>query len=110
MHELTHLGFKQSKHDYSLFIKKYSGSLAIAAVIVDDIIVTSTYPTSVHSLKAHLNKVFSIKDLGKLHFFLGIEVNYTSDSITLNRSSLNNFYSLSGFLLADQLLLLSHLI
>lgn len=34
-------------------------------------------------MKAHLNHVFGIKDLGILHYFLGIEVGYVSDGIVL---------------------------
>ncbi|KAL8097768.1 hypothetical protein AgCh_030767 [Apium graveolens] len=37
------------------------------------------------SLKDHLHKTFSIKDLGQLSFFLGIEVGYSADGITLTQ-------------------------
>ena len=38
--ELIHLDFVQSKNDYSLFIKKTNGKMCIAAVYVDDVILT----------------------------------------------------------------------
>ena len=36
-------------------------------------------------LKHHLNKVFSITDLGLLHFFLGLEVHYSHQGIILTQ-------------------------
>ena len=41
---------------------------------VDDIIVTGNIPTFIKSLFTNLNSEFSLKDLGNLHYFLGIEV------------------------------------
>lgn len=40
----------------------------------------------IEETKAYLHNSFSIKDLGKLHFFLGIEVNYFPDGITLSQN------------------------
>ena len=42
-----------------------------------------TNPSTIASLKAHLHSTFSIKDLGSLHFFLGMEANYSSRGIIL---------------------------
>lgn len=74
--ELNQQGFIQSKNDYSLFIKNSSDSITIAVVYVDDIIVTGTNLSIIQSLKSHLHNNFSIKDLGKLTYFLGLEVSY----------------------------------
>lgn len=41
--------------------------------------------TLTQSLKDHLHKTFSIKDLGQLSFFVGIEVGYSTDGITLTQ-------------------------
>lgn len=53
--ELTHQGFAQSKNDYSLFIKRTSTSLTIAAIYVDDIILTGDDLGTITQLKAHLH-------------------------------------------------------
>lgn len=37
-----HLGFVQSKHDYSLFVKVTNSSLLVVLVYVDDIMITGT--------------------------------------------------------------------
>lgn len=61
LHELHIQGFKQSKNDYSLFIKKTGGYITNTAVYVDDILLTGDDLPEINSLKAHLHKVFSIK-------------------------------------------------
>ena len=40
--ELQNMGYKQSKNDYSLFIKETTDDITIAVVYVDDIIVTGS--------------------------------------------------------------------
>ena len=96
--ELVHQGFVQSKNDYSLFIKKTSDSFILAAVYVDDIILTGNDVQSNNHLKTHLHKTFSIKDLGHLSFFLGLEVTYLPDGIALTHGSLpQNFFVTSVY-------------
>lgn len=69
VHALESQGFVQSKNDYSLFIN------TVLDVYVDDIILTGNDLSSIQILKQFLDATFSIKDLGFLHYFLGIEVN-----------------------------------
>ena len=44
-------------------------------VYVDDIIVTSSTEKATAALLQDLKAEFALKDLGELHYFLGIEVN-----------------------------------
>ena len=74
--ELKSLGYIQSKNDYSLFLKKQNQKIVIVAVYVDNIIVRGNDEKEINYLKTHLHKAFTIKDVGDLHFFLGIEVSY----------------------------------
>ena len=85
VHELQHQGFIQSKNDYSLFIKKQGSLITMAAVYVDDIILTGIDSATVDKLKRHLDAIFGIKDLGRLHYFLGFEVTYSIDGIILSQ-------------------------
>ncbi|CAO2838095.1 unnamed protein product [Amaranthus hypochondriacus] len=78
-------GFVQSKLDYSLFTHKTSDSLTIVAIYVDDIIVTGNNDLLINHLKAHLAHVFSIKDLGRLSFFLGLELTYSDNGIIVTK-------------------------
>ena len=87
---LHHQGFSQSEHDASLFIKHSSSLVAFATVYVDDIILTGDDFVSIKALKDHQHVTFSIKDLGKPHYFLGIEVGYLSFGIVLTRSKFSS--------------------
>ena len=52
---------------------------------VDDIIVASSSSQVVDALLADLKANFALKDLGSLHYFLGIEVKNTSDGLLLTQ-------------------------
>lgn len=84
-HALLSQGFIQSKLDYSLFTHKTSTSITIVAVYVDDMTITGDNPQLISQLKAHLHATFSIKDLGRLHFFLGLEASYSDQGIILTQ-------------------------
>ena len=72
--KLQALGFVPSKSDTSLFIYNKSHTSIFVLIYVDDIIVTSSSNDAVTALLKDLNSEFALKDLGDLHFFLGIEV------------------------------------
>ncbi|XP_057522622.1 uncharacterized mitochondrial protein AtMg00810-like [Amaranthus tricolor] len=54
-------------------------------VYVDDIVVTGNDLERITALKAHLHKQFRIKDMGLLHYFLGLEITYVSDGIMISQ-------------------------
>ncbi|XP_071715227.1 uncharacterized mitochondrial protein AtMg00810-like [Rutidosis leptorrhynchoides] len=54
-------------------------------VYVDDLVLTGNSISGINSVKALLGAKFMIKDLGKLKFFLGIEVIYTDKGICLSQ-------------------------
>ena len=83
--KLRKLGFISSKADISLFIYNKHGIIIYVLIYVDDIIVTSSSSEAVTALLQDLNVEFALKDLGDLHFFLGIEVKKTSEGITLSQ-------------------------
>ena len=53
---------------------------------MDDIIVTGSSTSYIHRFNAEISKKFSLKDLGPLSFFLGIEVTPTRQGIHLNQT------------------------
>jgi hypothetical protein len=55
-------------------------------VYVDDTIVASSSPQAIDALLVDLQKDFALKDLGPLHFFLGIEVKRISHGLVLSQS------------------------
>jgi hypothetical protein len=83
--KLQDLGFKSSKADTSLFFYNKGNISIYVLVYVDDIIIASSTPSATSALLSDLNKVFALKDLGDLHYFLGIEVNNVSDGLILTQ-------------------------
>ena len=59
-------------------------------VYVDDIILVSSDHSAVPMLLKDLNKDFALKDLGELHYFLGIEVNKIQNGILLTQEKYVN--------------------
>ncbi|GJQ93957.1 putative RNA-directed DNA polymerase [Tanacetum coccineum] len=78
-------GFVQSANDFSLFIKHDQGVILILLVYVDDIIVTGNNVDEINKFKQFLSSKFLIKDLGKLKYFLGIEVVDIPEGICLTQ-------------------------
>jgi predicted GNAT superfamily acetyltransferase len=70
--KLQALGFIPSKADTSLFYYNRGRYNLFVLVYVDDIIVASSSPKATEALLGDLQKEFSLKDLGDLHYFLGI--------------------------------------
>ena len=52
---------------------------------MDDILVTGSNEQEIGCLKSHLHNTFTIKDLGPLHYFLGIEVSHSPGHLNLNQ-------------------------
>ena len=71
--KLEALGFVPSKADTSLFYYNKGRRTMFVLVYVDDIIVASSSQEATNALLKDLEKEFSLKDLGDLHY-LGIEV------------------------------------
>lgn len=49
--------------------------MVIIAIYVDDLLVTGNDPTEILNIKNSLHDQFKIKDLGQIHYFLGLEFN-----------------------------------
>ncbi|GKB99584.1 ribonuclease H-like domain-containing protein [Tanacetum coccineum] len=71
---LSECGFKQSSNDYYLFVKAIGCVFVALLVYVDDIIISGNDTSEIENIKTFLSSKFQIKDLGKLKYFLGIEV------------------------------------
>jgi histone deacetylase 1/2 len=71
---LADLGFTASIADTSLFILRKPNITLYLLVYVDDIIVVSSSTAVADRLVHQLGTSFPLKDLGPLHYFLGVEV------------------------------------
>jgi histone deacetylase 1/2 len=83
--KLIRLGFTPSRGDTSLFYYQKGQVQMFVLVYVDDIIVASSSPAATRALLLDLEKDFALKDLGDLHYFLGIEVKRGDDGLVLSQ-------------------------
>ena len=69
------IGFTQTDADPCVFVRTGS-KLTIVAVYVDDLILITETVDEMKELKSELKSRFRMKDMGKLHYCLGISVEY----------------------------------
>ena len=67
-------GFQNSKADSSLFIYCQNSVICYLLVYVDDLVIIGNNLCFVSEIVAQLSNRFSLKDMGQLNFFLGMEV------------------------------------
>ena len=82
---LEALGFKKSSIDSSLYVQLNTNDNLMVLIYVDDLIITGNNSDSIALLKKNLQLQFPIKDLGKLKYFLGIEMATSSKGLFLNQ-------------------------
>ena len=83
---LSH-GYTCCYSDSSLFVRHTPSSTTYLLVYVDDIIITGSDPSYISSFTQSLDLEFSLKDLGNLSFFLGIEVSRVGSGMHLSQAS-----------------------
>jgi hypothetical protein len=80
---LMELGFVASLVDTSLFILNSGLHNIFMLIYVDDIIITGSNPDIIQALISKLQQEFPLKDLGPLHFFLGVQASWTATGLHL---------------------------
>ena len=75
----------QSTADHSVFYHHTSTDQCIYLIVyVDDIVITGSSQDGIQKLKQHLFNHFQTKDLGKLKYFLGIEVVQSNSRVVIS--------------------------
>jgi len=70
-----HHGYKKSKNDPNLYTRYDSkGKIVLISLYVDDLIVIGNSNELVEEIKVQMSQVFEMRDLGELHYCLGLEV------------------------------------
>jgi hypothetical protein len=85
---LLEIGFVKCLSDCCVFIldKGYDSSIIII-VYVDDVILASRLQTQIERIKQLIRNKFEIDDLGELKYYLGINIERSSNSIRVNQLS-----------------------
>nr|XP_051202059.1 uncharacterized mitochondrial protein AtMg00810-like [Lolium perenne] len=82
---LHQLGFRSTRSDASMFVYRTGNDMAYLLLYVDDIILTASTAGLLRQLTDSLHAEFALKDLGPLHYFLGIEVVRRADGFFLHQ-------------------------
>ena len=83
---LRDVGYYQCYNDHALFIKRgASGKVSILLVYVDDIIITGDDKEENLLLSQWLAQLFEVKSLGRMRYFLGLEVAYSKTGIFISQ-------------------------
>ena len=81
---LSSLGFTKSKVDSNLYYKVEDGNPMMLLLYVDDLFVTDM-DGLIADTKRKLAAEFEIKELGMMHYFLGMELWQSADGISLRQ-------------------------
>ena len=81
---LPSLGFTKSKADSNLYYKVEDGNPVMLLSYVDDLFVTGM-DGLITVMKRKLAAEFEMKDLGMMHYFLGMELWQNVDGISLGQ-------------------------
>ena len=74
-------GFVSSSSEQTLFIKQMGGKILIVSIYVDDLLFTSNDEELLNEFKRSMMDEFDMTNLGKMRYFLGIEVMQKADGI-----------------------------
>nr|CAN63185.1 hypothetical protein VITISV_000411 [Vitis vinifera] len=77
--------FSSVVQEFGMFRSTSDHSCIYLVVYVDDIVITGSDQDGIQKLKQHLFTHFQTKDLGKLKYFLGIEITQSSSGVVLSQ-------------------------
>jgi len=83
---LKSLGFTRTVSDHSIYVRNNSEGLIIVGVYVDDLTIPAANPNTLARFKTEMSKRYEMKDLGELHFILGLQVKRDRVARTLHLS------------------------
>ena len=81
------LGFTKSKSDFNLYYKVEDDGIMILLLYVDDLFLTGE-DKPIIECKKKLAAEFEMKDLGMMHYFIGLEVWQYPYDIFLNQGNI----------------------
>ncbi len=79
--------FMKSEGDPSVYVAQVGNVKFFIVVYVDDLILVCNDQNKLLQIKEELSQKFEMKDVGELHFFLGMEVERNSYTSTKSNTS-----------------------
>nr|CCA18868.1 putative polyprotein [Albugo laibachii Nc14] len=70
------MGFRQCRTDSCIFVRQRGNSVAYIGLYVDDKLIGAKTLEEIKAISDKLSRKFKLKDLGKVKFMLGIQVDY----------------------------------
>lgn len=83
---LREIGMQPLNAEPCIYISKKGEDIMLIAIYVDDLIITCNNMDWIKQMKSELKKKFEMKDLGAIHFCLGIEFHQDIDKATITMS------------------------
>ena len=83
---LESLGFLRCPYEHAVYTKKEGNENLLIAVYVDDLLVTGSSKTMIEQFKKQMNLKFEMSDLGKLSYYLGMEVKHCNGYIEIKQA------------------------
>ena len=80
------LVFKASDADSNLFNLHHDSFVVYLLLYIDDIIITGNSTSFIDHIVSRLGAAFDLKDLGPLKYFLGLQIEYTSQGLFVHQS------------------------
>lgn len=83
---LSALGFRHSAFEHFVYARGQGLSHLLVGVYVDDLVITGNNASEIEKFKSEMKASFKMSDLGLLCFYLGIEVEQSSDGSKLSQA------------------------
>lgn len=84
---LEEFGFVRCPVEHAVYTKREGDQILIVGMYVDDLLVTGTSVSTIQDFKAKMNSRFEMSDLGRLSYYLGIEVEQGAGYIELKQTA-----------------------
>lgn len=79
------IGFQQSEADPCIFVRSTQNNFSVLAVYVDDIVILTKTEAEMLTIKKQLSEGFKMKDMGELHYLLGVNIHLKDGTVTLDQ-------------------------
>lgn len=83
--KLKEFGFSQSSYDHCMFHIHSDITYIVLIIYVDDVLITGNDEELITRIKKFLDTEFTIKDLGKTDYFLGVEIDQSTEDIMVSQ-------------------------